>query len=99
MARNQSCAATAGPNPGPHPALTQRRLVETAQFAAVERVAFQLEQSDRFDPDPQMLADRALVKGIGLAGQLELTVERLVGHAQQGPVRDAEAVALGSNCG
>ena len=61
--------------------LAERRLVEAAQFAAVERVAFELEELQSLDPDPQMLADRALVKGIGLAGEFQFAVERLVGDA------------------
>ena len=41
-----------------------------------------------------MLADRAFVESIGLAGELELAVERLVGDAQQGAIGHAEAIAL-----
>jgi len=43
--------------------------------------AFALQQVQRLDPDPQMLADRALVKGVGLARQLQLAVKGLVGYA------------------
>ena len=46
-----------------------------------------------------MLADRALVEGVGLARQLDLAVQRLVGHAEQRPVGHAEAVALGGDGG
>ena len=49
------------------------------------------------DADPQVLADRALVEGVGLAGQLDLAVQRLVGDAEQGPVGHPEAVALGGD--
>ena len=41
-------------------------LVEAAQVARVERVAFALQQAERLDTDPKVLADRALVEGVGL---------------------------------
>ena len=41
--------------------------------------------------------DRPLVEGVGLAGQLDLAVERLVGDAQQRAVGHAEAIALGGD--
>jgi hypothetical protein len=41
-----------------------------------------------------MFVDCALVKAIGLARQLDLTVQRLVGHAKQGAVGHAEAITL-----
>ena len=63
----------------------------------MEAVAFLLEQRERLDADAQMLADGALVEGVGLAGELQFAVERLVGDAQQGAVGDAEAVALGGD--
>ena len=66
----------------------------SSELAAVERVALELQQRDGLDPDAQMLADRPLVEGVGLAGQLKLAVERLVRHAQQRPIGHAEAVAL-----
>ena len=77
--------------------LPKRRLVEAAQFARVERLAFLLEHAERFDADPQMLADRSFVKGIGLAGQLHLAVQGLVGNAQEGAVGHTEAIALRSD--
>jgi hypothetical protein len=43
--------------------------------------------------------DRPLVEGVGLAGQLDLAVQRLVGDAQQRAVGGAEAVALGGDGG
>ena len=60
----------------------------------METVAFLAEPIERLDPDPEMLPDRAFVKGIGGAGQLELAVERLVADAQQGAVGNPKAVAL-----
>ena len=60
----------------------------------MERVAFVLEQGQRFDADPQMLADGSLIEGVGLAGQLQLPVQRFVRDAEQGAVGDSEAVAL-----
>src|SRR5687768_1936681 len=50
------------------------------------------------DPDLEMLGDRALVEAVGLAGKLELAVERLVRDAEQGPVWDAETIALRGEC-
>src|SRR3546814_4969069 len=41
-----------------------------------------------------MFVDRALVEAVGLAGQLQFAVERLVRDAQQRAVRHAEAIAL-----
>ncbi len=46
------------------------------------------------DADLEVRADRLLVEVVGLAGQLDLAVERLVGDAQQRAVGDAEAIAL-----
>ena len=60
----------------------------------MQAFAFTLQKVQRLDADAQMLADRTLVKGIGLPGQLELAVERLVGDAKQSPLRHAEAITL-----
>ena len=49
-----------------HP-LAQRRLIEAPELARMERVALALEQQQRLDADAQMLADGAVVKGVGLA--------------------------------
>ena len=52
-----------------------------------------------FDPDFHMLGNRAFVKTVGLTGQFELSVERLVADAQQRAIRDAESVTLrGDSC-
>ena len=74
--------------------LAQRRLVEAAQLARVQALAFAAQEAERLDADPEVLADRALVEVVGLPGQLELAVDRLVRHAEQSPVGHAEAVAL-----
>ena len=95
MAGDQPGGADGRPHPQPHPGLAERRLVEAPELAAVKRIALALEHAERLDSDPQVLADRPVVESVGLAGQLELAVERLVRHAQQGPVGDAEAIALG----
>ena len=44
-----------------------------------------------------MLADRALVEGVGRTRQFDFTVQRFVRHTQQRAVRDAQAITLGSN--
>ena len=41
-----------------------------------------LQEADRREADLQMLADRALIESVGGAWQLDLAVQRLVGHAQ-----------------
>src|SRR5688572_26050686 len=79
--------------------LAERRLVETAQFAAVKAVALVAQQVERLDPDSEVLADRPLVEGIGLTRQLQFAVQRLIGHAQQRPIRNAEAITLSGNSG
>src|SRR5436190_143978 len=74
--------------------LAERRLVEAAKLARMELGAFALQDAQRLDTDSQMLADRPLVKGVGLPGQLDLAVERLVGDAEQGAIGHSEAIAL-----
>jgi hypothetical protein len=49
------------------------------------------------DADLQVLADGAFIEGVGLAGQLDLAVQGLVGDAQQRAVGHPEAVALGGD--
>src|SRR5688500_14664063 len=80
---------------GPALALSKWRLVEASKLARVELGAVALQDSKGLDSDPQVLADRPLIEGVGLARQLDLAVERLVRDAQQGPVRHPEAIALG----
>jgi hypothetical protein len=58
-----------------------------------------LELLQRLQADFEMLADAAAVEFAGHAGKLDLTVEGLVGHAQQGAVGDAEAEAVGGDGG
>ena len=57
---------------------TERRLVETPQLARVQRVELAAQQVEGGDADPQVLVHRALVEGVGRAGQLNLAVQRLV---------------------
>src|SRR5436309_2573889 len=47
--------------------LPKRRLVEAPQLARMEVGAVFLEEPQRLDADAQVLADRALVEGVGLA--------------------------------
>src|SRR5688572_22159276 len=61
--------------------------------------AFTFEDAQGLDADPEMLADRAFVEGVGLAGQLDLAVERLVRDAEQGPVRYPEPITLSGDGG
>ncbi len=56
--------------------------------------AFGTQALARAYADLQVAGDRLLVEHVGLPRQLDLAVERLVGHAQQRAVGDAEAVAL-----
>ena len=49
---------------------------------------------ERRKADHQVLADRALVEGVGGAGQLDLAMQRLVGDAEQRAVGHAQPVAL-----
>src|SRR5262245_29512958 len=78
----------------PATASPEGRLVEAAQLARVQRVASRAQKVKSLEADIQMLCDGALVKGIGGAGQLDLAVQRLVGHAQQGPIGDPQPKAL-----
>ena len=73
----------------------ERWLIEGAQLAAVQLGAFLAQQVDRFDTNLKVSRDRFLIKPVGLSGQFEFPVQRLVGHTQQSPVRHAEAIALG----
>src|SRR5512139_394551 len=61
--------------------LPQRRFVEAPELSAVQAVTFVAEKVERFDADPEMLADRPLVECVGLAGQLQFAMKRLVRHA------------------
>ena len=80
---------------GPPADLPERRLVEAAQFARMKRGEFAAHAVERCEADLQVLAHRALVEGVGGAGQLDLAVQRLVGNAEQGAVGHAQAIALG----
>ena len=60
----------------------ERRLVEAPELARMQRRRRWLcSRPMRGDADLQVLADRALVEGVGGAGQLDLAVQRLVGDA------------------
>ena len=54
---------------------------------------------DRAHADAQVLVDALAVELVGHAGQLDLAVQRLVAHAQQGAVGHAEAEAVGRDGG
>src|SRR5687768_12854129 len=77
--------------------LAERRLVEAAQLARMQGRALLAQDVDGRQADLQVLADRALVEGVRLAGQLDLAVQRLVRDAEQRSVRHPEAVALGGD--
>src|SRR5262245_47372533 len=82
-------------NPGPlSPSSAERRLVERPELAAVQLRPFAPQLVARLDADPHMLADRAFVEAVGLAGKLQFAVERLVRDAEQRAIGDAEAIAL-----
>jgi hypothetical protein len=53
-----------------HGSSAERRLIEAAQFTRVQRVELGAQQVDRGDADLQVLADRALVEGVGRPGSL-----------------------------
>ena len=69
-----------------------RRSCAACANAAPRRLAAQ--RVERREADLQMLADRALVEGVGRARQLDLAVQRLVGDAEQRAVGHAQAIAL-----
>ena len=74
--------------------LPERRFVEAAQLARVQRTELAAQNVERGQPDAEVFAERALVERAGAAGQLDLAVQRLVGDAQQRAVRHAQAVSL-----
>ncbi|MOA03840.1 hypothetical protein D3C78_1233660 [compost metagenome] len=55
------------------------------------------QQVEGGDTDFQVLADGPIVEGIRCTWQLDFTVQRLVGNAEQGPIRYPQAVTLSSN--
>src|SRR6185295_14874640 len=61
----------------------ERRLVEAAELAAVQRVAALAQQVEGLEADLQVLADGRLVERAGRARQLDLAVQGLVGDTQQ----------------
>src|SRR5215203_1753049 len=67
----------------------ERGLVEAAELARMERRALAAQDIQRREADHQVLADGAFVEGVGGPGQLNLAVQRLVGDAEQGSVRNA----------
>ena len=54
---------------------------------------------DCLDADVQVLGNRAFVKAVGLAGQLDLAMQRLVRYAEQRAIGHPEAVTLGGDGG
>jgi hypothetical protein len=61
--------------------LAEWRLVEAPELARVQARPLLTQQVDGGDADPQMLRDRPFVEGVGLARQLDLAMQGLVGHA------------------
>src|SRR3546814_3445330 len=74
--------------------LPERRLVEGAQFPAVELGALVAHRFTCADADLEVRGDRFLVETVRLPGQLEFAVEWLVADAEQGAIGDADAVDL-----
>src|SRR3546814_901743 len=74
--------------------LPERRLVEGAQFPAVELGALVAHRFACADADLEVRGDRFLVETVRLPGQLEFAVEWLVADAEQGAIGDAETIAL-----
>ena len=80
-----------------HHRSTERRFIKAAQLARMQGVELAAHQVHGSNADFQMLADRALIEGIGRTWQFDFTVQRFVRHTQQRAIRDAQAITLGSN--
>ena len=65
----------------------KRRFFKRSQFSGVERLALAFEELDGDKTDFKVLSNRRLVEGVGGAWQLDLTVQRLIGYAEQRPIR------------
>ncbi len=65
----------------------------------MEAVTFIAQTLARLKPDLEVRGDGFLVKLVRLARQFDFAMKRLVRHAQQRPVRHAEAIALCGNRG
>nr|GFA34314.1 hypothetical protein [Tanacetum cinerariifolium] len=61
------------------------------QLARVQRVELRAHQIQRGNADLQMLSHGTLIKRVGRTRQFDLAVQRFVGHAQQRPIRHAQA--------
>src|SRR3546814_19985642 len=72
----------------------ERRLVERAQFPAVQLRPLVVEQFAGADADLEVRGDRFFIEAVRLARQLEFAMERLVADAKQGAIGDAAAIAL-----
>src|SRR5438105_1905088 len=72
----------------------ERRLIEAPELARMELGQLAAEQLDGSEADHQMLADGAVIEGIGGTRQFDLAVKRLVGNAQQRAIGDAQPIAL-----
>src|SRR3954447_12813929 len=71
---------------------------KASELARMQALGFlELEPLERLQADLEMLTDASPVEFAGHAGELDFAVQRLVGDAQQSPVGDAEAVAVGGN--
>src|SRR5215216_5572271 len=73
------------------------RLIEAAELAGMKSGAVRPENIEGGEADHQMLADRALVKGVGGAWQFDLAMERLVGNAKQRAIGHAQPITLGGH--
>src|SRR6476620_2766330 len=59
----------------------ERRLVEGAQLARMQRLTAHAQEIERLEADLEVLSHRTFVEGVGGARQLDLAVQRLVGDA------------------
>src|SRR5690606_1704714 len=75
--------------------LAKQRLIKTAQLARVQTTHLAAQQFQRRNAYVQMLGHRPLIEGPRRPRQLQLAVQRLVRHAQQGAVGNPQPVALG----
>src|SRR6476660_6510852 len=75
----------------------ERRLVEGAQLARMQRLPAHAQEIERLEADLEVLSHRALVEGVGGARQLDLAVQRLVGDAQQRAIGHPQPVAVGGD--
>src|SRR3546814_19545902 len=77
------------PFAGPRVPSAERRLVERAEFAAVQLRALVVQDFAGADADLEVRGDRFFIEAVRLHGQLEFAVQRLVRTAETGERRGA----------